>query len=102
MKQNPRDWLLARDKDALPRLDSIGRAVLAPERATFREAVVEIFRPNLPVWASLAVVWLLLAAAHFTISPQIRPSSMGPGYQADMVTQLVSPDEALSPLDHHS
>lgn len=103
MKHTPEDWLLARDRDAAPRLDSIRRAVLAPERATAWEAIVEIFRPNLATWASLAFFWLVLAAAHLAISRGGPPASQAPRHEAglDSLT-AISPDEALSILDHHS
>jgi hypothetical protein len=103
VKQTPGKWLLARDGDALPRLDSIRLAVLAPERATFWDSVGEIFRPNLPAWASLTFIWLVLAAAHFAISPGAPSGSLMPrhGPVLDSLTTM-SPDETLSFLDRHS
>ena len=102
MRQTPRDWLLARDMDASPRLDSIRRAVLEPERATLREAVAEIFRPDLRAWASLALIWLLLAAAHLAFSPGAQPPTGWTGRQPSPSALAISPDEILSPLDRHS
>jgi|GEM_PF-4584858 len=102
MRRTPGDWLLARDSDASPRLDSIRRAVLAPERATLLEAVVEAFRPNLAAWAALALVWLALAAAHLATPPGITPPPNWAGRRQIPSALAASPDEIFSPLDRHS
>ncbi len=99
MNKTPQDWLLERDGDALPRLDSLRRGVLAPERATLPEAVAEIFRPNLGVWASLAVVWLVLLAAHLRISAGAATGLTGAGPRADMALVALPNDEKISLLD---
>jgi hypothetical protein len=102
MSQTPRDWMLDRERDASPRLDSIRRAVLAGERATFLEIVREIFRPDLPAWTVLVLAWLVLAAAHLAVSPDLRHGPEGSAVHPDLANLNESHDEALSLLDSHS
>jgi hypothetical protein len=94
--------MLDREGDALPRLESIRRAALAPERASFADMLLEIFRPNLPAWAALILAWVALAAAHFAVPPAARSSAMSPGAQQDLTSLTLTHDEALSFLDPHS
>jgi hypothetical protein len=102
MRETPRYWLLERERDALPRLDSIRRAAVAPEKATFLEAVAEIFRPRLGVWVSLAVLWLALLTAHLRISAEATTFSKTAGQQPDMALIAIPNDEKISLLDAHS
>lgn len=101
MKETARHWLLARERDALPRLDSIRRAAVSPEKATPMEVVVEIFRPNLGAWASLALLWLVLAAVQFTISTRTTAFPRTAGQPPDLALITISNDEKISPLDAH-
>ena len=101
MKETPQYWLLAREKDVLPRLDSIRRAAVAPERATLPEVVVEIFRPNLGVWLSLALLWIVLGAAHYRISAETTTFSKTAGQPPDLALITLSNDEKISLLDAH-
>jgi hypothetical protein len=102
MRRTPCDWLLERDRDALPRLDAIRQTVLAPERATLEEAVVEAFRQDRAAWAAMACVWLVLAAAHFAVSPDNGSAPKWSVQLPDLAALTLSPDEAIPPLDRHS
>jgi pyocin large subunit-like protein len=94
--------MLERDREALPRLDSIRKAILVPERATLLEMILEVFRPNLPAWTVLAFAWIVLAAVHFATSPDPRHTTRQTGGQPDLVNLTITHDEALSLLDSHS
>jgi hypothetical protein len=70
--RSPRDILLARDRDAMPALDGARIAALAtvcPRTAPASLLAVfwrEIFLTYRSAWCSLAAVWLILAALHFS------------------------------------
>jgi hypothetical protein len=99
VKRTPRDWMLEREKEAVLRLDSMRRAAVSTERATVVDVILAVFRPNLPVWAVLAIAWIALAATHFaTAAGATRPAVRG-GYDADLSKVNFTRDEALSFLD---
>jgi hypothetical protein len=99
MMQSLRDWMLERDKDAVPRLDSIRHAVIARrQNATIPETILEIFRPNLPAWTVLALAWIALAVAHLALWPDAPRSPR----RHELANMTISPDEALSFLDPHT
>jgi hypothetical protein len=100
VRRNAREWLLAREQDAEPRLDSIRRGALAPEPAAFLESLREVFRPNLQAWAALALLWLLLALAQARIPP---PPPAGPPRSLPRADSafFVTANEKISPLDNH-
>lgn len=100
MKETPRDWLLARDRDALPRLDALRRAAVAPERASVLDTAAELFRPNLRFWASLALLWLVLVAVHLRISAAAADPLKG-AHPLDLALFAVPTNEKLSLLDAH-
>jgi hypothetical protein len=102
MKKTPREWMLDRERDVLPRLDSIRKAALSPEQASFVETVQEIFRPCRPAWTALLLAWIALAAAHIAVSSGARCPTMKPGARQDLTTLTLTHDEALSFLDYHS
>jgi hypothetical protein len=99
MRHSARDWLLAREKDAEPRLDSIRRAALAPRRATFLDCALEVFRPNLGAWAALALVWILLAVAEASI-PRRPPAGMPRAMlRAESAFFVITAHEKIPALD---
>ena len=102
MKQSVKDWLLSRDEDATQRLDAIRRAAVSPERAGFSESVIEIFRPNLRLWISMAALWLLLVGIRLSwITNADAPSRVTEG-QLEMASARVPYDETISNLDGRS
>jgi hypothetical protein len=103
MNQTPRDWLLARHRDADPELDAIRHATLAHEAPNWREVLAALFRPHRLTWASLAIVWLLLAIIHGATEPPPPPpgSPPPPGwFEGKSVT--FNPDEVLPEMDGRS
>jgi hypothetical protein len=99
MRKPIREWLLAREEKAAPALDAIRQSVVAPERATWLESVAELFRPDLRLWASLAVVWLVLAAAHLELQPKGRPPSATLPRLSDLAALGLTSNETISFLD---
>jgi hypothetical protein len=101
VKKTPREWMLEREKGASPRLDSLRQAALTAKRASVLEMILEVFRPDLRVWAVLAIAWIALAATHLaTATGATRPAVHG-GYDADLSKLNLTRDEALSYLDTH-
>jgi hypothetical protein len=101
MKRTPRDWMLEREKGALQRLDSMRRAAVSTERAHVLDVILEIIRPNMPVWTVLAIAWIALAATHFAMAAKAgRPAVHG--YDTDLAKLNLTRDEALSFLDPHN
>jgi hypothetical protein len=101
VKKTPRDWLLERERGELLRLDSIRKAVASTERANALDVMLEIFRPNMPVWAVLAIAWMALAATHLATSAGATRASQRGGYETDLAKLNLTRDEALSFLDPH-
>jgi hypothetical protein len=101
MKRTLRDWMLEREKGALPRLDSMRKAVVSTERASVLEMILEVFRPNMPVWAVLAIAWIALAATHLATSTSMAHTAQRGGYETDLANLKLTRDEALSLLDPH-
>jgi len=99
MKQTLRDWLLDREKDAVARLDALRRGVVAAERATFPESVAEIFRPNLRAWASLALLWVVLAAAQARLGSDPAAASRAALRAPDLASLDLATNEKISLLD---
>ncbi len=99
MRKNAREWLLARERDAEGRLDSIRQAALAPERAALLDSLLEVFRPNLRAWAALALLWLLLAVAQTSV-PR-RPPGRPPRsiLRSDSAFFAIDAHEKISSLD---
>ncbi len=84
--QTPRDWLLARHADAGPLLDELRRVALPEARLSGREFLRELFRPALPTWATLAAVWVALAALGATQPTGPQPKHRVPQYAAAWAT----------------
>jgi hypothetical protein len=101
VKKTPREWMLEREKGASPRLDSMRQAVVSTKRATVLEMILEVFRPDLPVWAVLAIAWIALAATHFALSTRMTPPATRGGYETDLANLNLTRDDALSYLDPH-
>jgi hypothetical protein len=102
MTKTSRDWILERNADAAHRLDAIRKAVLAPERPTPFEIVLELFRPNMPAWTALGLAWLLLVAIHVAYSPPATHFPGQPAVEPDPASLTLTHDETLSGLDPHS
>jgi hypothetical protein len=103
MNKTPGDWMMERERDASARLDEIRRAALAPERASLGEALASVFSDSRGTWCLLVATWILLAAIHFAAVRQSPPSTVNPlSYKALEALAETEPDEAISPLDHHS
>ena len=101
--KSPRDWLLARHTRASPQLDALCRAALPTPEITWREFLVELFRPHRRVWQTLAIVWVGLLALHFTFqrpTPSILVSPPGPEAVAVWLAQLKS-NETFAQIGHH-
>jgi hypothetical protein len=99
VKKSVRDWLLSREEDAVPRLDALRQGIVAPERATWLESVAEVFRPDLRVWASLALVWLVLAGVQIGMR-QTRHAPVGSAPRLSETAALdLASHERVSLLD---
>ncbi len=93
--QTPRDWLLARHADAGPILDELRRAALPEARLSGREFFRELFRPAWPAWATLAAVWVALAALDATQPTGPQPNCSVPQYAAAWATSIFQLDALL-------
>ncbi|MBK8475292.1 MAG: hypothetical protein IPL39_03025 [Opitutaceae bacterium] len=82
MNQTPRDWLLDRHSGAVLELDALRRAVLPERRLNGREFLRELFRPALPAWAMLGVVWVALLALNASQAPAPEPPNHAPQFAA--------------------
>ncbi len=82
MKQTSRDWLLARHADVVPALDALRKAALPEPRLSGREFLRELFRPALPVWAMIAVVWIAILVTNAAQSPRFTPTRPVPQFAA--------------------
>ena len=120
--KTPREILLARHKDAEPKLDAIrnecvGQAVgnaLSPsppsgERAGVRGQSVlqliwrELIFPSRRIWAGLAAIWLLIFAANFSMRdhPHATMAKTSPSpdmimayrQQEQLLTELIGPSD---------
>jgi hypothetical protein len=103
MSKTPGDWMMDRERDASARLDEIRRSALAPEAASFSEALASVFSHNRGTWGLIAATWILIAALRLAAgqhSPQ--PAAIPLSYKAMEALAEMPPDEEISPLDHHS
>ena len=101
MNQIPRDWLLARHRDAAPELDAIRHATLAHEAPNWREVLAALFGPHRLTWVSLAFVWLILVLLHVATTPPPQPPSSHapPAVWAGRQFFTAISDEALPEMD---
>jgi hypothetical protein len=60
--RKPRDWLLRRHADAMPRLDAIRTAVLPAPSLTWPQFWRHVFAEHRAYWSALAAVWVAIAA----------------------------------------
>jgi hypothetical protein len=75
------------------------QAAVSAERASVVEVILAVFRPDLPVWAVLAIAWIALAATHFAIATDVSRHAVHGGYDADLAKLNLTRDETISFLD---
>ena len=75
--KTPRDWLLDRHGDAMPRLNALRRAALESDESELKlwEA---LFLPHRTAWRLIAATWVILLLFHFTIG-RVPQASKLPG-----------------------
>ena len=87
--RTPRDWLLAKHTRADAKLDELRRDAVARIAAsalpasdevslTWREFLVELFRPNRTAWRALTAVWIALAVFQVARLAVRAPSTQPP------------------------
>ncbi len=102
MKRPLGEWLQGANEPETARLDAIRRAVLTPQRASAAEVLAELFRPHARAWGCILAAWVLLALAHHFVNGTTAPAEAHRLQEPSANLAILSPDEALSPLDWHS
>jgi hypothetical protein len=104
--QTPREWLLAKHREAAPRLGELRRACvgsLPREVTTWGELARALFGPNRRIWRALAAAWLAIAIFHFTAGRNARPAlelPPSPEFAAAWLAQFKS-NETFAQIDRH-
>jgi hypothetical protein len=96
------EWLQSGNEPETARLDAIRRSVLASERPSVAELLAELFRPHARAWGCILTAWVLLALAHLFANGKSAPAGSHRLQEPSANLAILSPDEALSPLDWHS
>lgn len=102
MKRPLGEWLQGANEPETARLDAIRRSVLTPERPSALEVLGELFRPHARAWGCIVAAWALLALAHHFVNGRTAPDGARRLQEPVANLAILSPDEALSPLDWHS
>ncbi len=89
MNKSLRDHLLARHAAATPALDALRRAALPPAEISWREFLLELFRPHRAAWRMLTLTWCALIAFQLLVAGPARPPApTGPTPSPEAVAAL--------------